>query len=100
VNPEVPKIWFSDSSYAKPNQRRQDVATSCGLARTGNDKNVDSNGRTGWRDYSCHCEEARNLKILPQESERNFVSFYKQETYSEVEKVYAAGLNAGSIFVP
>jgi hypothetical protein len=38
------------------------------------DKKVYSNGRTGQRDYSCHCEEAKNLKILPQGSERDFVS--------------------------
>ena len=29
------------------NQRRQGIATSCGLARSGNDENLGSDGRTG-----------------------------------------------------
>jgi hypothetical protein len=56
------------------NQRRQGIATSCVLARSEKDKNVDSDGRICRRDYSCHCEEAKNLKILPQGDERNFIS--------------------------
>jgi hypothetical protein len=48
------------------NRMRQGIATACGLARTEKDEKVDSDGCTGQRDYSCHYEEAKNLKILPQ----------------------------------
>jgi hypothetical protein len=56
------------------NQRRQGNATACDLARNEKDEKVDSDERMGWRDYSCHCEEAKNLKILPQGSELHFAN--------------------------
>jgi hypothetical protein len=53
------------------NRRRQGIATSCGLARNEEGAHFDSDGRIGWRDYSYHCEEVTNLRILLQGREGN-----------------------------
>jgi len=71
---------------AMQNQRRQGTAPSCGLARTETNGNVNSDGCTGQRDYSYHCEDADNVRSRPQGSVGKFVVSGNFTTYEMAEK--------------
>jgi len=51
------------------NQRRQGIATSCGLARNVKEENVDSDGCACPRDYSRRCENTPSYEGRPQDCE-------------------------------
>jgi len=56
------------------NRMRQGIAISCGVAQIEKDERVDSDGRTGWRDYSCQCKDAADIQGFPQGRELSFVT--------------------------
>ena len=55
--------------------------------------NIDSDGRTCWRDYSHCCESNQGHGGMPQENKQDFVSEATVEIYDAIEKVEMQGVD-------